>query len=102
MGVSYIVYCSGHFSKKAPKIVLRLTVVILALGPKNNETTRIIIVATNFEHKSYISTVSMCVCDYVLVIGENATSFGHQFGRLSLELAYLSFRPIYKKVKACS
>ncbi len=68
MGVTYIVYCSGHFSKKAAKIVLRLTEVILvlvALGPKNNETTRIIIVATNFEHKSYISTVSMCVCDYV-------------------------------------
>ncbi len=37
MGVSYIVYCSGHFSKKAAKIVLRLTVVILALGPPKKQ-----------------------------------------------------------------
>ncbi len=37
MGVSYIVYCSGHFSKKAAKIVLRLTAVI-ALGPKKNNS----------------------------------------------------------------
>ncbi len=64
MGVSYIVYCSGHFSKKAAKIFLRLTIVILALGPKKqNLMTRIIltiIVATNFEH-----TYLLLACVYV-------------------------------------
>ncbi len=40
MGVTYIVYCSGHFSKKAAKTFLRPTVVIpfvIALGPKENQ-----------------------------------------------------------------
>ncbi len=81
MGVSYIVYCSGHFSKKAAKIVLRLTVVILALGPKKqrNDTHNNNYNCSN-KFQTYISTVSMCVCDYVPLIEQNATSFGHQLG----------------------
>ncbi len=40
MGVSYTVYCSGHFSKKVVNIFLRPTVVIPDFDPKKNNVIR--------------------------------------------------------------
>ena len=61
MGITYIVYCSGHFSKKAAKIFLRCTAVIpfvTALGTTENNKT-------NIAHRSIVKDLLVALCsDY--------------------------------------
>ena len=86
MGITYIVYCSGHFSKKTAKIFLRFRAVIPSLGPKKTTiimTCIIIRRATNFETISTVRLLAYCNI-HVPDTGVNATSFGHQLGQLSL------------------
>ncbi len=79
MGITYIVYCSEHFSRKAAKIALSLTTGIV-LGPK-----KACIIRIKLNYYIYIR-ICLCTCDCTPapVKGENSTSFGHQLGQLSL------------------